>query len=325
MVIIETILSIKDKFVQYIKRYCPSLNQLIFGPDEICLYPRTIFLYFYGIFLGYMLWKYFLLQIPFIPNHVTILTVFIMTSFGALSATSRPFRCITSLSLISLCGKSGRSLLRTIVVAFLIAGPLNNILNNAREVVKVFTCSSMLTYNMTRTRLDLLSKPFTNAMNELKNDIPKIADDFAQIEKIIDPIVDEIENDDKESNARRTRNNIESADTYNRHYEKKLERRCKQQIQSVVDQCKKSFDDTYLRCKASMPVVINLILCLAMKLDFFCQFNRVIGNICSPQVDKELGERYVGLKKMQNDLKGNISGVNVNYTTMAMDDVKPLM
>lgn len=328
MVVIETILCLKNKLVHCLKRYLPLLEKFIFGPDDACLFPRTIFLYFYGTFLGYMLWKYFLLQIPFIPTHVTILTVVIMTSFGALSAVSRKFRCITSLSLISFCGKSGRSLLRAIVVAFLIAGPLNNILINAREVVKVFTCSSVLTYNMTKTRLDLMSKPFMNAMKELKDDIPKIADDFERIDDIINPIVEEIElEDDLDGIGPRDLRSdaIESPLTYNRRYEKKLEERCHQQIQAAIDRCKSSFQDAYLRCRAAMPVVINYLLCFPLKLDIFCQFTRVVGSICTPHVDKDLGENYVDLKRMHNGMKGNHSGVSMNYTTMEMNDVKPLM
>lgn len=277
-----------------------------------------------------MLWNYFLLQIPFIPNHVTVLTLVIMTVFGALAATSRTFRCVTSLSLISLCGKSGRSLLRAIVVAFLIAGPLNNILINAREVVRVFTCSSMLTYNMTKTRLDLMSKPFVNAMKELKDDIPEIAKDFERIDDIIEPIVDEIEEKDdlnatEHVRRRRRDNTIDSPQTYNKRYEEKLKDRCKQQIQTAVDRCKSSFADAYLRCKDSMPVVINYILCLPMKLDFLCHFTRVLGSICSPHLDENLGEDYVGLKRMQNDLRGNVSDVKVNFTILGMDDVQPFM
>ncbi|XP_063706428.1 protein sneaky [Culicoides brevitarsis] len=320
MVVVEAILTSYRALVAFLHRNFPSISSLIYGPAELCLFPRTIFLYFYGIFLGYMLWRYFLLQLPFVTGHATPLTIAVMTTFGAFAATSRTFRCITSLSLVNLCGKSGRSVLRAIVVAFLIAGPMTNLLTNAREVVKVFTCSAVLTYNMTRTRIDLMSRPFMNAMEELEEDLPKIATDFERIDEIIAPIVEEIEGNE----TKISRRDAES-DAYAKKYAEKLEKRCQEQIQVAVDGCKKSFADAYLRCEAAMPVVINYLLCLPMKMDFFCHFTRLVGNICAPEVDKQLGTQYQKLKKMQNSLKGNVSGVSLNYTTLQNDEMKPFL
>lgn len=327
MVVVEVVIYFKNKIVNIIKNNVPLLNKLIWGPDEVCLFPRTIFLYFYGIFLGYMLWKYFLLQIPFIAKHVTIFAIIIMTFFGSLSVISKAFRCITSLTLISLCGKSGRSLLRAIIIAFLISGPLNNILINAREVVKVFTCSSILTYNLTKTRIDLMSLPFMNAMKDLKDDIPKISNEFEKIDNIIDPITNEIELEEDQSKIMREEREIQlkSPMTYNQQYKEKLEKRCRQQMQSGVERCKKSFQDAYLRCKAAMPVVINYILCLPMSFDVFCHFTRIIENVCTPDIDNEIGENYLNMKNIQNQLKGNVSNISIDYKALEIHNATPLM
>lgn len=60
----------------------------------------------------------------------------------------------------SFCGKAGREVLKTIVLAYVLAGPFTTISNNAKEVVRVFGCKTVLTYNLTKTRYELMVKPF---------------------------------------------------------------------------------------------------------------------------------------------------------------------
>lgn len=46
------------------------------------------------------------------------------------------------------------------VLAYVIAGPIFNLAYNGKEVVRTFACTTQLTYNLTKTRLDLMFKPF---------------------------------------------------------------------------------------------------------------------------------------------------------------------
>lgn len=69
-------------------------------------------------------------------------------------------RCVTLLTFPSLCSKSGRGVLKTIVLAYVLGGPFMTISNNAKEAVRVFGCTTNLAYNLTKTRYELMVKPF---------------------------------------------------------------------------------------------------------------------------------------------------------------------
>jgi hypothetical protein len=58
--------------------------------------------------------------------------------------------------------------LRAVIVAYIVAGPIHNTLNNGREVIRVFGCSTILAYNLTKTRFDLMVRPFAEAILNLK-------------------------------------------------------------------------------------------------------------------------------------------------------------
>lgn len=66
------------------------------------------------------------------------------------------------------CDKSGQHVLVTMVLAYVLAGPLTNITRNGSEVIRVFTCSSEMVYNLTKTRYELMFKPFQEALFNLK-------------------------------------------------------------------------------------------------------------------------------------------------------------
>lgn len=55
-----------------------------------------------------------------------------------------------------------------------ILGPIENLSINAKEVIRVFTCSSILTFNLTKTRFDLMTKPFQEAIMGAKADLTEV-------------------------------------------------------------------------------------------------------------------------------------------------------
>lgn len=69
-------------------------------------------------------------------------------------------RCICILTIPTFFGRAGRSVLRALIFGYVIAGPLFNLLFNTKEVIRTFGCTSQLTYNLTKTRFDLMFKPF---------------------------------------------------------------------------------------------------------------------------------------------------------------------
>lgn len=108
-------------------------------------------------------------------------------------AFSIQIRCICSLTLLAFCGKASRSILRAVVLVYILSGPVQNIGNNAKEVIRVFACSAVLTYNLTRTGLDLMMAPFNNAVIEMRKNMTDMKDKFAEVVDAVQPIVNEIE------------------------------------------------------------------------------------------------------------------------------------
>ena len=69
-------------------------------------------------------------------------------------------RCVSLLTIPAFFGRSGRSVLKALVLGYVIAGPIFNLTFNGKEVVRSFACTTELTYNLSKTRFDLLFKPF---------------------------------------------------------------------------------------------------------------------------------------------------------------------
>jgi hypothetical protein len=57
--------------------------------------------------------------------------------------------------------------LRTVLIAYIVAGPVQNLATNGREVVRVFSCTISLTFNLTKTRFELMLLPFAEAVLNL--------------------------------------------------------------------------------------------------------------------------------------------------------------
>jgi E3 ubiquitin-protein ligase DCST1 len=89
--------------------------------------------------------------------------------------------------------------MRQIKLTFRFAGPINNFGNNVKEVARVFACTTTLTYNLTRTRFDLMTKPFQSALLSMTENITRFEENIKSIDAVIAPILDEIEGveDDK--------------------------------------------------------------------------------------------------------------------------------
>ncbi|KAL9898299.1 LOW QUALITY PROTEIN: ubiquitin protein ligase sneaky [Glossina fuscipes fuscipes] len=105
-------------------------------------------------------------------------------------------KCITLLVFVALVGKSGRSYLRALCFAYVIAGPIENLASNVGEVVRVFSCSTILTYNLTRTRFDLMTKPFQRTVYHMKEDIKEVQNTFNDLRNVTNAVHQEIMGED---------------------------------------------------------------------------------------------------------------------------------
>lgn len=185
-------------------------------------------------------------------------------------------------------------------------------------MVRVFQCSSELMFNLTLSKVTLLSKPFTNAIRDTSSNLTQIQDSLDMIQDVISPISSEIETTfnmtktETLSNDRRTVRIVDTSQQIQpklvqQNYVKKINERCKSQLDSAVKKCEKSFSDAFDRCYDKLPTVVNTLLCWPMKMDGMCNIFKTndIDNVCDSSniIDRDFGDAYVELKALEYSLK----------------------
>ncbi|XP_060845495.1 protein sneaky [Rhopalosiphum padi] len=257
-------------------------------------------------------------------------------------AISQQVRCLGLLAMPTFCDKSGQRVLVTMVFAYVMAGPLNNIMRNGSEVIRVFTCSSALVYNLTKTRYELMFKPFQEALFNLKAETNEIKETINSINDVIDPIRQEFESDsdsivlherndyldDLQMRPSKIYNAKSSEHTKNMYkipepseveikYRNKLHRKCKGIIDRADEKCKAAFQNSYDNCRNSVHWSVNWALCWPMQVTFVCNLAPLFGggDVCNSgkSVNSGFGKGYVYLTKSKDELKREFLHVKVNY------------
>ncbi|KAK9887184.1 hypothetical protein WA026_020637 [Henosepilachna vigintioctopunctata] len=301
---------------------------------------KAVFGFLYGLLLGLGFYALILTDLNFLPSSAIIVGILLslMLAFGI--AFSSQIRCISVLSLPVFAGKSGRGVQYSLILFIVIAGPLENISNNGREVVRVFACSASFTYNITKTRFELMFKPFTQALFGMKTEVNEVKDTLRSVKDLSAPITGEVEND-KEMRKLKEENDyvdglqgdtkrsldienkhltkgeqIEAA-RYEEHYLEKVELRCNQQFSSAAMRCRQMFQSTYDRCYDAVSWAAAWLLCWPMKLDFVCNIAQALGGSsrCDPsgEIDPGFGKGYDYLKKSRESLTKNFKNVKLQY------------
>ncbi|KAJ8972541.1 hypothetical protein NQ314_000128 [Rhamnusium bicolor] len=269
----------------------------------------------YGIFLGILFYNFILVDLNFTEDAAFIVgtTICMMLGFGI--AFSSQIRCITCLTFPSFGGKVGRSVLKAMVVAFIISGPVENLANNGKEVVRVFACTASLTFNLTKTRFELMFKPFTQAIFGMKTDVNEVKDTLRSIKDVSAPITGELEDETemkkmKEENdyldelmgdtkrsvlagaKYETKGEVVEAERYEKQYLKKIELRCESQFTRASKKCRDMFESAYNKC-----------------------YDTGGSSRCDPskEMDPGFGEGYAYLKQSRSSLSKNFKDVKLQY------------
>lgn len=190
---------IKKYFLKFIN-YIPILKNLLLTSHDEQNKLKKYILFIYGSIFGWFFGEYIVGHVC-IPwtwlFHVKlVLVVLVSLLVGLGNAFSLQFRCISTLLWMGLFGKAGRNILKTIIFTLVITGPIENIIVNSKDVIRVFSCSTYLVYNLTKTRFDLMVKPFTNAFFSMDEQYSTIQMKFQEIDEIVRPIFHEVENED---------------------------------------------------------------------------------------------------------------------------------
>lgn len=149
----------------------------------------------YGIFIGFIVDKLIFSQLPTnLPVNWSFLVLCLSCLLGALLCQfSVQFRCLSFLVWLELFGRAGRKVVKALLFILILTGPIENIIANSKEVARVFGCTSYLTYNLTRTKVDLALKPFTHAFAHMDLHLSDVEGIFHEIKGVLQPIIHEVE------------------------------------------------------------------------------------------------------------------------------------
>uniref|UniRef100_A0A182YQ08 Dendritic cell-specific transmembrane protein-like domain-containing protein n=1 Tax=Anopheles stephensi TaxID=30069 RepID=A0A182YQ08_ANOST len=307
----------------------PTPYKLLVGEKRgDLLLPRVLLLALYGFLVGAAFYRFVLVNLD-LPDTVLFyfgLSVAIALAIGCSFSTQ--VRCVCALCWMGFFGKAGRNLLKTITITLILTGPIENMALNGKEVIRVLACSAELGFNLTLTRVDLMTKPFQNALLQGRERLPELKKEFSEIVSIVKPIVREVEHssgdEDGEQDSssesgqiKEETQNIKSAEDYQQMYVARLNERCLAQLQTGVDRCKAAFERTYDECSESLPPLVNTLLCWPMKIDFACSSAELfgVGAVCQMEdvLDDDFGENYRLLKVTERQLTGGMGGIKIDY------------
>lgn len=206
------------------------------------------------------------------------------------------------------------------------AGPIHNLSMNGKEVIRVFDCSTKLTFNLTKTRFDLMTKPFYNSLMGIKRNASQINESFRIINTVMKPIKQEIEDEGENNDTGNSAANmldgdakVWAAERRQQLYKNKIRKRCTSQMAKGAEKCKQAFNDAFLRCQEKLPPVVNTILCWPIKISMVCNIGNMFSggifggrDICDPsaEIDESFGANYQELISITS----NFSAVKLNYT-----------
>lgn len=299
------------------------------------LLNRTLW-FILGLLISAAMYQLFLIDMG-LDLHKTYAIAMFMTTCVCLGiVVSRQVRAITLLTLSNFLGKSGQSALKALMLSFVVAGPLQNLADNGQEVVRVFACTTALTYNMTKTRYELMFKPFSDALFGMHADTGDLKESLNSVRGVVEPIRKELQDEEeakylKEPNdyleeLERLRQNIpdasvqdansqESAEQVELRYNQKLEYRCEGMITRANKKCRDTFAKLYNSCVDKLHWSVNWALCWPMKLTFICNFASTFGDSCTPgkYLPPGYGQGYVSLNETQNHMKSQFKEVHMQY------------
>ncbi|XP_045777917.1 protein sneaky isoform X1 [Maniola jurtina] len=290
-----------------------------------------------GFALGQCYYILFLKDISFLGDGYFI-GLILSILLGVCNAVSIQVQCISLLLLPMYCGKAGRGVLKAVVLTYVVAGPITNMGLNAKEVVRVFACSTQLSYNLTKIKYARMYKPLNKALLSLRKEVDGIKDAIRSIRDVISPIELEIEGMDhlqqmkaendlsdalfdiiQRSQKDARQNHLDLVTNESGQYEKtyldKMEIRCENQLSHTVTLCLNAFSSAYEECNQAIPAYATMI-CWPLMLPRVCNVKQLLGpEICNSrkQLNPGLGIGYAYLKKVKRELTSNLTDIKLQH------------
>ncbi|CAG9808186.1 unnamed protein product [Chironomus riparius] len=300
--------------------------EIIYGTSSS--FAKKFIAFVYGLLIGLIFYYSIIRFIAFSGkySHFAILITCLSSAF--LCLFSKQFRCISILMWLSALGKAGRSLIKTIIIALVLSGPIHNIVSNTKEVTRVFECTAYLTYNLTKTKVDLAIMPFINAFVQMQSNLSAVQASFDEIEDVVFPIIQEVEdfNRTNQSTRKIRKTNVNPPETYTKQYQAKLKHRCEMQLERGTTKCKQSFQRVYDDCLKEA----NFLICSPLKIDFICNLNDVasslVTDLCDPSnvIDADFGDEYAHLKEKEMNFVSEYSNISFDFMATNPKELHPI-
>ncbi|CAB0031232.1 unnamed protein product [Trichogramma brassicae] len=188
----------KEKaFLDFYEQRLPWLFHLCFDPKGKHDRARKFASFLLGFALGLFLYEFVVKDFQ-IEVHVNI-SVSLTLCFGlaTASAKSLKIRCTCLLTIPGALGRAGRSALKALLIGWIIAGPILNLTHNGKEVMRSFACSTQLAFNLTKTKYDLMFRPFKKAMANMQESGQQLRRSIDSVERLVQPLRNEIEGEEE--------------------------------------------------------------------------------------------------------------------------------
>ncbi|XP_063424227.1 E3 ubiquitin-protein ligase DCST1-like [Mytilus trossulus] len=328
-----------DGICRFIGKHCYSFFT---GPSDSYTPIKTALGFPFGFLLAYGL--YFALIVPMQLEEQTrhFLGGFLILGVSCGYALSVELRCIICLLIPIFFGKEGRSYISAIAITYLISGPVQNIMDNGKEITRTLSCAAELSANHTRAKWELKMKPLEDAMKQWQAEgmymnkvVNRVDSAFAPMKKEVrdqedaavmeakTAKVDKLTGNKRGNRLAKIHQKNKSSNRDSREKQTELQFRTKMDLQCEnvwnegVLRCRDKFKDLEKRCLKTIPF-IGYLLCLPMKMTFFCEIIRLIpgaaGLSCDAMdvVEPGFGETYVASEDMMNVMDENFE-VNLQY------------
>ncbi|KAH9633207.1 hypothetical protein HF086_017762 [Spodoptera exigua] len=193
---------------------------------------------------------------------------------------------------------------------------------NAREVVRVFACSTQLSFNLSKQRYNLMLEPIKKTALSLQHEMDQMKNAFRSVRDIVAPLELEIENMEEVATMKEQNNDLDVhfktwlrpseietkylnmpeksvEDHFQKLYEKKLEYRCEYELTQAKKVCIEAFSLAYDTCCNNVRHANAWLLCWPLRFKYACNFLNLLhkGDTCDSR-EKMERSKYVDIYSM---------------------------
>ncbi|XP_078487217.1 E3 ubiquitin-protein ligase DCST1-like isoform X2 [Ciona intestinalis] len=229
-----------------------------------------------------------------------------MSSLGC--ALSVQIRCIAALSIPTMVGKTGRSVLGAVLATWILAGPIANVMYHSGEAVNSLTCTARMHNKQMMQLLHLLHAPVTAGFRQLVDDAVVLNDTEKRLNGEMETMKGELWSNDDAKPTGSTASGKTAVTEANLAGKLKDDavHRCTGVFEYGVDECVRLFQKKEQDCHDTIKIpFLKDILCLVLKTSFLCNIVRNFNTWCDgvPAVDEaSVNQNYSKMNQVSESL-----------------------